>query len=54
MGIGLSVSRSIIESHGGQLWARDNADHGATFGFILPAGDASDHSPGAPALGDAS
>jgi C4-dicarboxylate-specific signal transduction histidine kinase len=35
MGIGLSVSRSIIESHHGRLWAVCNDGPGATFGFSL-------------------
>jgi signal transduction histidine kinase len=36
MGIGLSVSRSIIESHHGRIWAETNDDIGATFGFTIP------------------
>jgi len=36
MGIGLSVSRSIIESHHGRLWAAPNDGPGATFGFSIP------------------
>jgi PAS domain S-box-containing protein len=38
MGIGLSISRSIIESHNGRLWATLNDGPGATFGFSIPAG----------------
>jgi C4-dicarboxylate-specific signal transduction histidine kinase len=36
MGIGLSVSRSIIESHHGRLWATPNSGPGATFSFSIP------------------
>jgi PAS domain S-box-containing protein len=38
LGIGLAISRSIIEGHKGQLWAMANEGPGATFGFSLPFG----------------
>ncbi len=36
MGIGLSVSRSIVEAHGGRMWAKANDGPGATFAFSIP------------------
>ncbi len=38
MGIGLSISRTIIQTHGGRIWAENNVHVGATFRFTLPVG----------------
>jgi two-component system, LuxR family, sensor kinase FixL len=42
MGVGLSISRTIIETHGGRMWAETNKSGGATFRFTLPAAPAKD------------
>jgi PAS domain S-box-containing protein len=38
MGLGLSIARSLVEAHGGQIWAENNPDGGATLRFTLPTG----------------
>jgi PAS domain S-box-containing protein len=43
MGIGLAVSRSIIEAHDGRLWAENNRNGGATFSFALPLSSVSEN-----------
>jgi signal transduction histidine kinase len=42
MGVGLSVSRSIVERHNGRLWAEPNVPHGVTFFFSVPVGEQGD------------
>jgi signal transduction histidine kinase len=41
LGMGLSISRSIIESHGGRLWATSDGESGTVFRFTLPVADKS-------------
>src|SRR5262249_2580578 len=38
LGLGLAISRRIIEAHGGRLWATGNAPHGAVLQFTVPSG----------------
>jgi C4-dicarboxylate-specific signal transduction histidine kinase len=45
LGMGLSICRTIISTHGGRLLARSNADHGSTFEFTLPANTGEMESP---------
>jgi signal transduction histidine kinase len=40
LGLGLSISRSIVQGHGGRLWAVSNEGPGATFQFWVPAANA--------------
>ena len=51
MGIGLSMSRSIIERHRGKIWAAPNEDVGATFAFEIPSRPPDDSATSAPVVG---
>ena len=42
VGMGLSISRSIIDAHGGRLWVTPGSEHGAIFQFTVPMADTSD------------
>jgi signal transduction histidine kinase len=41
--MGLAISRSIVESHGGRLWADDQTSHGASFSLTLPTAEGAQH-----------
>jgi signal transduction histidine kinase len=44
-GLGLAISKSIVESHGGQIWANCDGGRGATFHFTVPAAPAETNPP---------
>jgi PAS domain S-box-containing protein len=48
LGMGLSISRSIVERHGGRLWAENNQDRGATFHVVLPVFADAERKPDSP------
>ena len=48
LGLGLAISRTIVENHGGRLWATSIPEEGATFRFSLPLATARAGAPPAP------
>src|SRR5262249_11526776 len=48
LGMGLSICRSIVEAHGGRLWATANVPNGAVFQFTVPMGSDGWDQPGQP------
>jgi signal transduction histidine kinase len=44
-GMGLAISKSIVESHDGRIWAKGNDGRGATFHFTVPAAPAETNTP---------
>lgn len=50
-GIGLAIARSVVEGHGGRIWAEQGASGGAVFRFLVPVWDSSPGSPGSPGIG---
>ena len=43
LGLGLTLCRTIVNTHGGKIWVEDNSPHGAVFFFTLPAEEVSEH-----------